>query len=269
MEKEVGPASQHPPNNRLHLTSAPVTRLADATRAPCRLRRLPLQVNLHVRKAHRKLAGNIYPLQQKLELLAYTRRRSMSDKSADERLERYRRFAESKNQPLPEKEAPHWTEPIREDIRDTPGLDARTCFFNLPDEKQRDLVEEIVRDETEALGYALYEIDCSQATEATFRGEWILELNKPGVRAYPDWWGEQPARVLIKNIDQLSGDAISAMAQVVDWQFNRDIPCNWMFVFLLTKAGQVPRSVIEHANPSIKRIWNLPDLGWKPGAGIR
>ena len=49
MEKEVGPASQHPPNNRLHLTSAPVTRLADATRAPCRLRRLPLQVNLHVR----------------------------------------------------------------------------------------------------------------------------------------------------------------------------------------------------------------------------
>ena len=29
---------------RLHLTSAPVTQLADATCAPCRLRRPPLQV---------------------------------------------------------------------------------------------------------------------------------------------------------------------------------------------------------------------------------
>lgn len=42
-------------NKRLHLTDVPVTRLACATRVPCRLRRLPLQVNLHIRLVYQSM----------------------------------------------------------------------------------------------------------------------------------------------------------------------------------------------------------------------
>ena len=119
---------------------------------------------------------------------------------------------------------PHWTQPIREDVRGLRGLELRTCFLNVPDEEQRAVVEDLVRDEARALNYKLFEIDCAEATEATFRGRWILELNKPGVRSIPEWWSEEPTRILIKGINGLTGDAIPAMATVVDCEFKREVP---------------------------------------------
>ena len=53
-DRNVVPASTSPANNKLQLTIAPVTRLANATRVPCRLRRLRLQLNKNVRQTRKQ-----------------------------------------------------------------------------------------------------------------------------------------------------------------------------------------------------------------------
>ena len=161
----------------------------------------------------------------------------------------------------------HWTDPIREAVRGLSGVEVRTCFLSVPDEEQRSSVLDIVRDETSVMDFELHEIDCTEADEATFLGSWILREDEPSIRTYPTWWSDTPARIIIHNVDSLTGSAIPAIGAVMNSDNKRDRPCQWMFLFVLTPDETVPYSVVANI-PSIKKQFDLREIGWTPGASI-